>query len=129
MKIKFFIFIIIFFIFLNSCALKYNYAIVKIYNNSSVSLRYKGLLIDEQSGSNPGEMIIKVISPNKERIYANESDSIDITWASFQENVFLNITWGTSNVYATSTGFFTLKDGDIIKLSLDSTSDFHFPNN
>jgi len=114
------------FLFFTSCAVRYNTAIIEIYNNSSVSLKYKGLLIDEQSGSNAGEMIIKVLSPNKEKIVPNSRDSIDITWANFQPEVFVNICWGVSNVYDASSGYFFVKDRDIIKISLDSTTDWHF---
>lgn len=124
--VKKYIGIFIIFIFITSCSLKYNYAIIKIYNNSNTNLIYKGLLIDEQSKNTPGEMIIKVISPNKEKVYSKENDSFDLTWASFQEKVFVNINWGISNVYDASTGFFTVKDGDKITVSLDSTSDWHF---
>ncbi len=125
-KTKKFISILIFILLFFSCTLRYNTAIIKVYNSSSVNLIYKALLIDEQSENEPGKMIKKVISQNKEKLYKSETDSFDITWASFQQEVFVNILWGTSNVYDSSTGFFIVKDKDIITIILDSTTDWHF---
>ncbi len=85
-------------------------------------------MIDEQSGNEPGEMIIKVISPTKNNISYKETDSFDLTWANFQKKVFVNITWGESDVYHSSTGFFEVRDMDIITISLDSSNDWHFKN-
>lgn len=126
--VKIIIKVIFIFFMAISCSLKYNSAIIKVYNNSSSTIKYKGLLIDEQSSIESGKMIIKVVSPNKSSVYKKETDLFLLTWESFQEKVFLNITWGVSTVYESSTGFFEVKDGDIITVAIDTTNDWHFKN-
>ena len=111
--------------------MRYNYAKVNIVNNYNVGLVYKGLVIDEQSGDQSGDLIVKVVHPNKSILYPSDKDAIDFTWKDGYKSIRFSLTWGfydastdSYNCYDYSTPYFELYDNQDITVRIDNSTDY-----
>lgn len=113
------------------CAVRYNYAKVGIVNNYDKSMVYIGLFIDEQSGDETGDMIVKVVTPARRPLPAGERDYLDLVWGWGYGSVKFAFSFGfydasadSYNVYDFATGYAELEDGDEKIFRIDSTDDY-----
>lgn len=113
------------------CVVRYNYAKVGIVNNYDKSMVYIGLLIDEQSGDETGDMIVKVITPARRPLPIGERDYLDLVWGGGYGSVKFAISFGfydasadSYNVYDFTTDYAELEDDDEKIFRIDSTDDY-----
>ncbi len=127
----FFIFVVMSTVIFTQCTISYNYATLKVINNTDHTIIFKGYFIDNSGDQDSQGIVVKPIVSNKSWLVKGDTDTISFTWLKDVNKGYFSASWGvydsTPSVYDFMIEkFLPILDGQDIIISIDNTSDYSF---